>query len=46
MLNKNINRFNTSVDGALSFVAKNEYLSSALILFLILYASLAAPKFN
>lgn len=39
-----INSFDSSVNNLMSYVNKNEYISSALALFLILYASLAAPK--
>lgn len=37
-------QFDTTVKGALSIIDDNEYLSSALSLFLILYAGLAAPQ--
>ena len=39
-----MNRFNTTVEKWMSHFDKNEYLSTALSLFLILYAGLAAPK--
>jgi len=39
-----MDQFDRTVSGALSFVDNNPYLSSALSLFLILYAGLAAPQ--
>lgn len=42
--NTAVNTFDTSVNRFMSRIDNNEYLSSALTLFLILYAGLAAPK--
>lgn len=39
-----MNTFDNIVNKSLSFVNKNEYLSAAISIFLILYASVAAPK--
>lgn len=39
-----MNTFDNIVNKSLSFVNKNEYLSAAISIFLILYASIAAPK--
>jgi hypothetical protein len=43
-LNNISNEFDKHVNGLLSGVSGNQYLSTALSIFLILYASLAAPK--
>lgn len=37
-------RFDNTVNNAMSFVDNNEYLSTALALFLVIYAAVAAPK--
>src|SRR3990172_9758772 len=39
-----IRRFDASVKNALSILDKNEYVSAALTIFLILYAAIAAPQ--
>ena len=43
-LNSAVERFDSSVSNLMSYVDNNEYISAALALFLVLYASLAAPK--
>lgn len=43
-VNNAVNFFDSSVNDAMFYVKKNEYFSTALILFLIVYAGVAAPK--
>lgn len=43
-LNNTVDTFNNKVKGWLSFLDSNEYVNAALIIFLIVYASYAAPK--
>lgn len=43
-LDQGVRTFDTSVKSALSILDRNEYVSAALTIFLILYAGLAAPQ--
>jgi hypothetical protein len=43
-MNNGLQTFDNTVNGWLSYVDSNEYVSSALAVFLILYAGFAAPK--